>query len=56
LVIEAEDAVKGNTQSNPLKKAILETNYKIEVPMFVKKGDRIIVSTETGQYIKKDNK
>lgn len=55
LIASAEDAVKGNTQSNPLKKAVLETGYEIEVPMFIKKGEHIIVSTETGQYVKRDN-
>ena len=54
-IIQAEDGVKGNSQSNPQKRAKLETGYQIEVPMFIKKGDKVIISTETGQYIKKDN-
>lgn len=52
-VIEAADAVKGNTTTNPQKKVIVETNYELEVPMFIKQGDRIIVSSETGKYVGK---
>ena len=50
-VIEAPDAVKGNTQSNPQKKVILETGFELEAPMFIKQGEVIIVSSETGKYV-----
>lgn len=50
-VITAPDAVKGNTQSNPQKKVIIETGFELEVPMFIKEGEKIIVSSETGKYI-----
>ena len=32
------------------KDAILETGYKVKVPIFVEEGDSIVVSTETGEY------
>ena len=54
-VVETTDASKGNSQVNPKKDAILETNFKIEIPLFVKEGEKIIVSTETGKYVKKDS-
>ena len=50
-VIEAPDAVKGNTANNPQKKVVLETNFEIEAPMFIKQGEKIIVSSETGKYV-----
>ncbi|MDD5760690.1 MAG: elongation factor P [Candidatus Pacebacteria bacterium] len=50
LVVEAPDAVKGNTVSGALKTVILENGLKINTPLFIKKGDRIIINTETGQY------
>ncbi len=50
-VIEASDAIKGNTQNNPQKKVKLETGFELDVPMFIKKGEKIIVSSETGKYI-----
>lgn len=46
----AEDAVKGNSTSNPQKKIKLETGFEMEAPIFVKSTDIIIVSTETGKY------
>ena len=55
-VAEAFDAVKGNTTTNPQKKVVLVTGYEVEVPMFIKQGDIIIVSTEEGKYIGKGKK
>ena len=55
-VVSAPEAVKGNTQSNPQKKVILETNFEIEVPMFIKEGENIIVSSETGKYVGRASK
>ncbi|VEU76566.1 elongation factor P [Mycoplasmopsis columboralis] len=55
-VVEAPDAVKGNTTTNPQKKVILETGFEIETPMFIKENDIITVSTETGKYVGKSNK
>jgi len=50
-IVEAEDAVKGNSTSNPQKKAKLESGYEIMVPIFIKAGETIIVDTESGKYI-----
>lgn len=55
-VSEAFDAVKGNTTTNPQKKITLITGFEMEVPMFIKQGDIIIVSTETGKYVGKGKK
>ena len=52
-VIEAVDAVKGNTSSSASKEVIVETGYKVHVPLFIKKGDVIKINTETGQYSSK---
>lgn len=49
-VTETEDAVKGDTVNKAMKDAILETGYKVKVPMFVKNGTKIIVRTDTGEY------
>lgn len=49
-VIYAEEAVKGNSTSNPQKKIKLETNFEIEAPLFIKQGESVVVSTETGKY------
>ncbi len=52
-VTETEPAIKGNTANNALKDAKLETGYKVKVPMFVNKGDTVLVNTESGEYSKK---
>ncbi|PYF43172.1 elongation factor P [Metamycoplasma alkalescens] len=50
-VTEAPDAVKGNTATAAQKKVTLETNFVIETPLFIKEGEVILVSTETGKYV-----
>jgi len=53
-VVEAEPAVKGDSSSgNVTKEVTLETGYKVRVPIFVKEGDRIILSTEDGSYVER---
>ncbi len=49
-VIEATDSVRGNTANNATKTVQLETGYKVNVPLFIKTGDILIINTETGQY------
>ena len=46
----AEPATAGNTVNAALKTASLETGATVQVPLFIKTGDKIIVNTETGQY------
>jgi elongation factor P len=50
-VIESENSVKGDTATNATKQAILDTGMKVLVPLFIKTGEEILVSTETGQYL-----
>jgi elongation factor P len=49
-VTYAEDVVKGDTTSNVLKDATLETGVTVKVPAFIKTGDIISVDTATGEY------
>ena len=49
-VTYAEDVVKGDTTSNVLKDATLETGITVKVPAFIKTGDIISVDTATGEY------
>src|SRR5690554_391180 len=49
-VIECAPGVKGNTAANATKDAIVETGYRVLVPLFVEVGDKIIVSTIDGKY------
>lgn len=49
-VAQSDPAVKGNTATSATKDAILETGFKIQVPLFVEEGDKIVVNTSTGKY------
>jgi elongation factor P len=50
-VIEAENAVAGDTATGATKEVVLETGLRVRTPLFVQVGDRIRVNTETGTYI-----
>lgn len=52
-VVETENAIKGDTATGAVKPATLDTGMVIQVPLFIKKGDRVSVSTETGQYLER---
>ena len=52
-VAEADPAVKGNTATSATKDCILETGFKLQVPLFVNLGDKIVVNTNTGKYDKR---
>lgn len=49
-VTYTETAVKGDTSTNVMKDATLETGLVVKVPAFIKTGDLISVDTETGNY------
>ena len=49
----SEPAVKGNTATNAMKKATLETGAEINVPMFVDQDDLIKVDTREGKYVER---
>lgn len=49
-VTYTEDVVKGDTTSNVLKDATVETGLVVKVPAFIKTNDVISVDTSTGEY------
>lgn len=49
-VTYAEPGVKGDTATNTLKPATLETGAVINVPLFIEPGEKIRVDTRTGTY------
>ncbi len=52
LVVEdTAPGIKGATASNQIKPARLETGLVVNVPPFVNTGDKVKVSTETGEYL-----
>lgn len=52
-VTYTESVVKGDTTSNVLKDATVETGYTVKVPSFIKTGDVIKVDTRTGEYLER---
>jgi len=52
-VVETVPGVRGNSATNIMKPATLETGLKIKVPLFIKEGDIIRVNTETGEYVER---
>ena len=52
-VRETEPVVKGQTAANSFKPAILENGVRTSVPPFVGTGEKIIVSTLDGSYVKR---
>lgn len=49
-VTYTENVVKGDTTSNVMKDATLETGIVVKVPAFIKQNDMISVDTATGAY------
>lgn len=50
-VVDAEVAIAGDTATNVMKRATLETGLEILVPLFVQAGDTVRVDTRTGEYV-----
>ena len=52
-VVNTDATLKGQTVSSSYKPAIIENNFKIQVPPFIENGDEIIVDSRSLEYIKK---
>jgi elongation factor P len=52
-VTNTDPAAKGDTRTNALKPATLETGVVVQVPLFVEEGDRVKVDTRSGEYIER---
>jgi elongation factor P len=50
-VVESADGIKGDTASNVQKPAKLETGLVVQVPLFIKEGDVLRISTIDGSYM-----
>ena len=50
-VTETEPGFKGNTATNTLKPAIVETGAEVKVPLFIDQGEKIKIDTRTGEYL-----
>lgn len=50
-IVYTEPGIKGDTATNALKPAKLETGAEVRVPLFINTGEKIIIDTRTGDYI-----
>ena len=49
-VVETAPGVRGNTAANATKEAVLETGFRVNVPLFINVGDKIGINTSDGKY------
>lgn len=49
-VTYTEPGIKGNTATNTLKPATVETGTEVRVPLFIELGEKIVVNTADGTY------
>jgi elongation factor P len=56
MIKECPPSIKGSTASGGGKLATLENGVKLQVPFFIENGDRVIVNTETGDYVERIQK
>ncbi len=50
VVTYTEPGIKGDTATNALKRAIVETGAEVMVPLFIEEGEFIKVDTRTNRY------
>ena len=54
-VTEADPVLRGGTAAPSYKGAVLENGMKIQVPPFIEAGEKIVVATEDGSYLRRAN-
>ena len=52
-ITHSEPGIKGDTATNTLKPATLETGVEIRVPLFIEEGELVQVDTRDGSYIQR---
>lgn len=52
-ITHTEPGVRGDTATNTLKPATVETGASVMVPLFINTGDRIRIDTRTGEYMER---
>lgn len=53
-ITETVPGVAGDTKTSATKDATLETGWVIKVPLFVQQNERVVVSTQTGEYVSRE--
>ncbi len=53
LVTQCDPGIRGDTASGATKPATIETGAVVQVPLFIKEGEKIRVDTRSGQYVER---
>jgi elongation factor P len=54
-VAESENYIKGDTATGATKPVVTDTGLTVRVPLFIKQGEKILVNTETNEYVERVN-
>ena len=52
-VTDAPEGIRGDSANNVQKPVTLETGITIQVPLFIKTGEKIKIDTRTGKYMER---
>ncbi len=52
-IVKTDPGIRGDTASGGSKPATLETGAVVQVPLFVKEGEKIRVDTRSGEYVER---
>ena len=50
-ITQCDPSIKGNSATARTKPALLETGLTVQVPEYIKEGERIKVNTQTGEFL-----
>jgi elongation factor P len=53
VVKDAPEGIRGDSANNVMKPAIMETGITVQVPLFIKSGEKIKIDTRTGKYMER---
>lgn len=54
-VTEADDAVAGDRSNAGKRPVTMETGLVVQAPLFIKKGEKLIIDSATGEYVSRHN-
>jgi len=52
-VEETGPGVRGDSATNIFKEAVLDNGLKVKVPLFINKGEKVLVDTRTREYVER---
>ncbi|MEA2056800.1 MAG: elongation factor P [Patescibacteria group bacterium] len=54
-VLKANAAVAGDRQNSGTKSVTMETGLEVQAPLFIEQGEKLVISTDTGEYVSRAN-